>query len=453
MRLSRLRVSPSLLAIFAAFGTAGILIAPGVSANSSATDPTPTQIVWTSVSPSVLSYPGGEVTVKGVLETTTSPPQMIAGASVSVSSLDGATGDSADLFTNSAGQFTWMTNELVPLPITAQFSGDQQYARISSTAKVEAAQLFPTKIVLDPIKPKPIFSPVKVTGTLLMQLPDDSWVPSPYALMQSNQPGLPRTFTDQNGKFAMGAEVDPGHPLIIETSAGLGGTFWWSGDATTGPVVVPMYPDPTSVCGAIGSDFTPSPVGDIGFHIHSCYVDATGAGHDYAGAAQLFFQPAAGGRWTLMTKTQTGDDGMSHVDVSGYLAGGALAAGNWKWVIPAATGFAKSSTGPFAVVITVPTKISGLKFTRSGAKERLTGRLSYRTAGVAAAPVVIEHFSGGHWRNVATVHASSSGGFGYTFSRRLTGRYRVLYRGAALPGAEASFGSFKSTLSGAVRFT
>jgi hypothetical protein len=82
----------------------------------------------------------------------------------------------------------------------------------------------------------------------------------------------------------------------------------------------------------------------------------------------------------------------------------------------------------------------------------LTGRLSYQTAGIAGASVVIEHLSRGHWRNVATVHTSSTGGFAYRFSRRLTGEYRVLYRGAALPGAEASFGSFESTLSGAVHF-
>jgi hypothetical protein len=240
--------------------------------------------------------------------------------------------------------------------------------------------------------------------------------------------------------------VYPGSPLTISAGGG------WSGDATTGPLLLPLSADPTSVCGAIGADFTPAPVADIGFSIHTCYVDAGGAGHSYSGEVQLYFQPADGGSWTLMGTTTTGADGFGHVTVSGYLREGQLAAGNWSWKVPAAPGFAASGTQPFSVVISVPTTITQVRFTRSGAQERLGGRLSYQTAGVPGARVLIEHFSHGRWRQVASVQTNARGRFAYQFGPRRTGLYQIAYRGHALPGAEASDGSFTPALSGVARF-
>ena len=280
-------------------------------------------------------------------------------------------GASASLSTNSAGEFTWTIIEPVPAPVTAQFSGDTQYGASSSTASVTTAQVFPARIVLDPITPAPIFSTITITGTLLMQLPDSSWVPSMYALVQTGDSADQRTFTDQSGKFAVAAVVDPGQPVTISTSPGFGNTFWWSGAATTGPLTLPLSADPTSVCG--GANTPPVPGSAIGFTIHTCYEDATGTGHNYSGLVQLYFQPAAGGSSTLMATATTAADGFAQVTVSGYLPGGGLAAGNWTWVVPAAPGFAASSSGPFAVLITVPTKISGVRFARSGSKAKLAG--------------------------------------------------------------------------------
>jgi hypothetical protein len=282
-----------------------------------------------------------------------------------------------------------------------------------------------------------------------MQLPDGSWVPSPDASVQSEQFGemaYPPTYTDLNGKFSVGAEVYPGSPLAISAGGG------WSGDATTGPLFLPLSADPTWVCGAIGADFTPAPVAGIGFSIRTCSEDATGAEHSYSGEVQMYFQPAGGSSWTLMGATTTGADGYGHVTVSGYLRGGQLAAGNWKWQVPAAPGFAASGTLPFSVVISVPTSISRVRFTRSGAQERLTGRLSFQTAGVPGARALIEHFSHGRWRQVASVQTNASGRFAYQFSPRRTGMYQIVYRGHALPGAEASDGSFTPALSGVARF-
>ena len=270
--------------------------------------------------------------------------------------------------------------------------------------------------------------------------------------MQYYQTAHLGTFTDLNGKFSVDAEVDPGVPMTISTSAGFGGTFWWSGAATTGPFFLPLSADPTWVCGAVGQDVTPAPAGGIGLFMRTCYADAAGVTHNYSGEVRLYFQPAEGGSWTLMATTTTGPDGTGHVTVSGYLTGGKLAAGNWKWVVPAAPGFAASRTSPFPVVISVPTRITGVRFARSGGTERLTGRLSYKTAGVPGATVVIEHFSRHRWRQVATVQTNHSGEFAYRFSPRKTGRYRIAHPISALPGAEASYGSFAPAVSRAARF-
>jgi hypothetical protein len=451
MRLARLGTSAARLAAFAALGTAGLLVAPGGPALAAAATPTPTQIANFTATPTMVSYPDPVIAVSGVLETAESPPQPLPKTLILVFYAQGPGGQALNIFTNSSGQFSFKVTEVVPAPIVVSFGGDSQYGPTSRTANV-TAPVYPAKIVLDPIPPTPAYSIADITGTLLMQLPDNSWVPSPLAPIRYVQGSDLRTFTDQNGRFTISAGAYPGQSVTISTPAPTQDTFWWSGAATTGPFYVPLTVDPTAVCGAIGSDQSPSPADSIGFTIHTCFTDAAGGDFNYAGPVQLFFRPAAGGNWTLMASATTASNGFAHVTVSGYLAGGALAAGSWKWVVPAEPGFGASGSGPFTVVISVPTKISGLRFGLSGTQERLTGRLSYRTAGVARAAVVIKHFVGGRWRNVATVQTSSAGRFAYRFSRRLTGRYRVLYRGAPLPGAEASFGSFESTLSGIVRF-
>lgn len=450
MRLFRLRTSVGRITALAALATVGMLVVPGAAA--SASSPTPTEFVNLSATPSVLSYPGGTVTVSGELEAGGSCPTSFAKAMFAVLVNQGGAGNLAiNVRTDSTCGFSAPITEVVAAPVVLQYSGDSEFAGTSQTVGVTAGQVYPAQIQIDPIKPARAESTVTVHGTVYMDV-NGSSVPSPYAPISYVQQGSFRqTYADQNGQFRISVGAYPGQAVTVSTPASQQ-EFWWSGAYTTAPFYVPLTVDPTAVVN-IGVDQTPSPVGSIGLSIHVVSVDAAGTGSNYSGPVHLFFQPAAGGSWTLMAKATTNANGFVDVTVSGYLSAGALAAGNWKWVVPAEPGFGASGTQPFAVVITVPTKISGLKFARSGAKERLTGRLSYRTAGVADAPVVIQHFSGGHWRNVATVRTSSSGGFAYTFSRRLTGRYRVLYRGAALPGAEASFGSFKSTLSGAVRFT
>lgn len=448
----RLGIASQWVTMFATLGAVGMLTVPA-AAPAAAASTTPTQIVDFTASPSVVSYPDPQITVSGVLETAGSSPQPLAKTMVNLSFPQGADQEGNGVFTDAAGHFRLTTTQVVPAPVVARYLGDALYGASSATASVTAAQVYPAKIVLDPIAPAPVYSIVTVTGTLLMQLPDGSWVPSPDALVQYSQTEADlRTFTDLNGKFAVAAEVDPGVPLTISTTAGFGGTFWWSGAATGGPLFLPLSADPTWVCGAVGTDLTPAPVAGIGFSIHTCYADAAGAKHNYSGEVQLYFQPAGGSSWTLMATTTTRADGFGHVTVSGYLKGGRLAAGNWRWKVPAAPGFDASATLPFPVVISVPTKITGVRFTRSGAQERLTGRLSYQTAGVPSATVLIEHFSRGRWRQVATVRTNASGGFAYQFSRRLTGMYRIAYRRHALPGAEARYGSFAPALSGVADF-
>jgi hypothetical protein len=426
-----------------------MLIASGTSAGAAAPSPTPTQIADLTATPTTVSYPDPVITVSGVLETTGPSPQPRPKTMLNVFYSLGVGGDAFNVKTDSSGRFSFPAPEVVPAPIVVSYAGDSQFGPTSQTANI-TGPVFPAKIVFDTITPVPAESTATVTGTLLMQLPDLSWVPSPDAPVSYVQQGSFRqTYTDQNGQFLVAVGAYPGRAVTVSTPAS-NGDFWWSGGYSAAPFYVPLTVDPTSVVN-IGLDQTPSPAGSIGLNIHVVSADAAGTESQYSGPVQLFFQPASGGTWTLMDRTTT-SDGFAHVTVSGYLAGGAFAAGNWKWVVPAEPGFGASGTQPFAVVISVPTKISGLKFARSGTKERLTGRLGYKTGAVPGAAVVIEHLSRGHWRNLVTVHTSSTGGFAYRFSRRLTGKYRVLYRGAALPGAEASFGRFESTLTGAVHF-
>jgi hypothetical protein len=429
-----------------ALGAAGVLTGPAATAAGD----TPTQIVDFVASPSAVSYPSPEITVSGVLETTGSQP--LAKTWVNVSYPQGAGTAGASALTDATGHFRLPIAQVVPAPVEATYLGDSVYGASSATASVTAAQVFPAKIVLDPIAPAPRYTNVTVTGTLLMQLPGGSWVPSPDALVRYDQTALLSTFTDPNGKFAIGAEVLPGDPLSISAPAGFGGTFWWSGAASSGPLFLPLSADPTWVCGAVGADTTPAPAAGIGFGIHTCYEDAAGATHNYSGAVQLYFQAAGGSSWTQMAATTTGTDGFGHVSVSGYLNGGGLAAGNWKWTVPARSGFAASDSQAFPVVISVPTKITGARVARSGGTERLTGRLSFKTAGVSGATVLIEHLSRHGWRQVAKVQTKSGGQFAYQFSSQMTGRYRVVFRGSALSGAEARFGSFAPSVSRAVRF-
>jgi hypothetical protein len=453
MRHMRLRIASAWLTAFVTLGAIGLLTVPtATQASGAAAAATPTQIVNFTAAPSVVSYPNPQITVSGVLETTGLSPQPLARTMLTLWFAQGAGAEAYNVKTDAAGRFKLVTTQVVPAPVVATYYGDPPlYGASSATANLTAAQVYPANVVLDPIAPAPVYSTVAVHGTLLMQLLDGSWVPSPDAPVQFDQTAFLHTFTDINGRFSIVAEAYPGHPLTISTSAGLGGTFWWSGATTAGPLFLPLSADPISVCGAIGADVTPAPAAGIGFTIHTCYVDATGAGHNYSGKVRLYFQPAAGGSRTRVSAATTGADGFAHVTVSGYLPGGGLAAGNWNWVVPAAPGFAAADTGPFPVVISVPTKITGVRFSRSGAKERLNGSLSYRTAGVPGAAVVIEHFRSGRWRQVAIVRTNAKGQFAYRFSRRLTGQYRIAYRGSALPGAEARYGSFVPTLSQVAR--
>lgn len=113
--------------------------------------------------------------------------------------------------------------------------------------------------MLAPISPTPVYSNVLITGTLLMQLPDGSWVPSPLAPITYVQGTNSSTVTDQSGRFTVFAGAYQGQPVTISTPTPTQDTKWWSGAATTGPFHVPLTVDPTSVCGAIGSDQSPSP--------------------------------------------------------------------------------------------------------------------------------------------------------------------------------------------------
>lgn len=401
-----------------------------------------------SVSPATISYPGPQaVTVSGVLETTGSPPQPLASQQVLLSYTIGLGQYASDVETGSGGQFSGKITLPAPAPITAGFTGTGGYASSSATAGVLPAQVYPAKIQLDPITAGPIWSNQTITGTLVMQLPDGSRVPSPYAMID---PTGTLFFTNAQGQFSIPAEVDPGTPVTITAGTG----FAWSGSATAGPFFMPLKPEPTWFCGPVGADFPVSPVADIGFGIHVCYETASGATENYSGLERLYFQPARGGSWQLMATTRTTAQGRAHVTISGYLADGQLAAGRWKWVAPGSAQFAGSASQPFGVVIAVPTRIDGIRIVRRSGRQYLAGRLGYLRNGraVTGARITVQRRAGRRWRQVAIVRTSSRGAFSYLLRGRLRGRYRALYRGGRLPGAQWRYGSFDRTVSGPVLF-
>jgi len=420
-----------------------VVIAPaGASALTS------TQIVSASVSPATISYPGPEtVTVSGILETTGPAPEPLAGQQVLLSYTIGLGQYASTVETGSGGRFSGQVTLPAPAAIIAGFSATDGYASTSATVGVHPAQVYPAKIELDPINPGPIWSYRAITGTLLMQLPSGSWVPSPYALME---PTGTLFFTDANGRFSIPAEVIPGNPVTVTSESG----FAWSGTATVGPFYMPLKPEPTWFCGPVGPDIPVSPVADVGFGIHVCYETASGGTINYSGLARLYFQPASGGSWRFMASTRTAADGSAHVTVSGYLPTRQLAAGRWKWVAPGSAQFAGSTSQPFAVVITVPTRIDEVNIRRRGRREYLDGRLGYLKHGgpIARARILVERRAGRHWRRAAILRTSDGGTFGYLLRGRPHGRYRAVYSGGHLPGAQAQYGSFERAVSGSVLF-
>lgn len=401
-----------------------------------ASGPAATQLLL-SAAPGTVSYPGAQVTVSGVLETAGTSPQPLANEQVALSFRGSP---DVTLRTDASGQFSWTEQLTEPGVFGARFAGDTGYSQSSAGAYVYPDQVYPARIVLDPIPAAGYLATVAVTGTVQLQLPGGSWVPSPGAAVSDQCPAFTQVSTDASGTFQLPVEAEPSATCTITATGGLA----WSGDAVTPRVVVPLTAFPTWFCHATGPDVSPSPAGQIGIGTGICYEDSGGGTHSYPGEeARLYFQAPPAGPWQLMATVKTDVNGLAHATVSGFLPGGALAAGNWKWETPGSAQYLSSYAGPFSVLISVPTRQRGTAISWRGRHAALVGTLAYLTRGgpVTGATVVIEHYHHG-WQRAGTALTSASGAFRFALNTRLTGSYRVMYRGGRLPGAQAPYGSF-----------
>lgn len=427
-----------------------LAVVPSLPAQAQAQTPTNLK-VW--VTPKQVSYTNRTVTVSGTLETAATPAQPVPGAVVSLVIPDQGT---VAVKVTASGKFSYLDPKVVvPGEIEASYAGSASYAPASSSALLKPASVLPARIVIGAITPVPYLHVATVTGTVQMQLPGGSWVPSPGAsVLPSDQcdGAVLQQSAGIDGGFTFAVWADPTSTCTVTTTASLSS---WSGDATSARVVVPLAAFPVYSCGPLGPDENPSPVRDIGFAVHLCYEDSAGGVRNYAGRpVQLYYQAPAGGSARLMATVRTSARGVAQADVSGYLPHGGLAAGEWIWEATASAHYMGLSTRPFGAVITVPTRLRGTRIRTRHHRSRLTGRLTYRRrhGPVAGARVIIERRRHRHWRRAGTALTNARGVYRFRLRRRLTGRYRVLFRGAPLPGAQASFGTFLRSRSRVTRF-
>jgi hypothetical protein len=451
----------------AAAGLTVAALSAGTGLADSAATPTPTQLTLT-VSPSTVSYPGpATVTLSGVLETTGATPQGLVGQQVQLTYFYGPHAAALLSATTGSGGAFSVTETVADLPggvfvpgsFTDEFDGTAQYAQAGGQEVwPQPAQQFPAKIVLNPISPVPYLGSTEVTGQVLMQLPDQSWVPSPYAEVQfssdnpsscrpvDDQPVVGVNYADANGDFSLPIDANPGSDQCSVSSTS-SGRYQWSAAATAVAVTVPLVADPTEF---VNVDIpSPQPVNVLTMEARVASLTATDQAPVYRGPVQLQFRPAGGSIWTVLATTSAGSDGWADFTVIGYLHDGALAAGDWRFVIvPESAAYIGSSIPAIPVVVTVPTHVSARIHGR-----KITGALAYLARGgtLGHARVAIQKLVDGHWRNVASVLTTASG----DYSARLhsAGTYRAWYNGGKLPGAQANYGSFDRSWSKAARLT
>jgi len=447
MRLADLRAP---LVVLASAASAATVALPASAAIAQAQ--VPTQIVLTAA-PNPISGPSIEVTISGVLETTGQASQPIARQSVSLT----LWGTEQWFITDATGAFSEQQQVPALGVVTANFAGTAAYGPASASVRLTGTQGLPTRLKLNPIAPAAPLSQTVVTGTVQIQESGGTWAPASFAAVRDACPTPGSATADASGRFILPVEADPGAACTVTVSGEQAGPVWdtWYEDAVSGQVTVPLSTYPVWLCGTSGPTVSPSPVGTIGLATRACYQDSAGGVHPYPDAAiDLYFLAPRSGHWRLMARSSTAADGSAQVTVSGYLPGGGLAAGRWRFVIPAAghyLGTGAKSPG-FGVTITVPATLSRPAISRSGGRIALRGRLGYpRNGTISGATVTIERYRSGRWHAVGTTRTSARGWFRFRLAARATGRYRASYAGGPLPGAQAAYGSFLPAVGAAVR--
>lgn len=409
-----------------------------------------------------IDYSHRQVTIQGTLQTVVpagQTPQGISGEPVQLT-LEAAGGRFAvplgQVTTDGSGHFSLTSALPVPGLVVPQFAGDSTYAPNSGrtmeyyrNVATLAATDFPAKITVDPITPTTLGSKIAITGEVTMQLPDGTWVPSPFEPVgYTCGPG----WTDINGRFSVPVTVSMPSQCVLNT---VNGDSWgWSGPAIS-MVTITLSVHPTAVHAFSATSSYPQPIGNMGFAGDAEYQIEDGYWSSYPNAAaELFCQPAGSKKWLLVAKTTGPVYGVVSFDhISGYLPGGLLGAGGWQLRLPAAPGYQASQSAVYYASVTVPTWLNNVAVKRTGHHALLTGVLDdhHRTGPIASQRVFLYRQASRHsgWQRVAAVKTGATGKFSFTLTGRPSGRYRVTYLGARFAG---SLGTYLTSTSRAIRY-
>lgn len=452
--------STRVLAVAAAALTLAAVPAGRGLADTSAA-PTPTQITL-AVSPSTVAYPGPQtLTLSGVLETLGGTPQGLAGQTIQLSYFYAQYDESiGSVTTGAGGAFSWtgtLPNEpgaqFVPGSLTAVFDGSAQYVQAGDQVWPQPAQQFPARIALTPIQAAKFMSTVNVTGQVQMQV-GGQWVPSPYAeigLAAGTDPyACPSAtsewgYADANGDFSLPVVADPASDQCTIVTRPTGNEYQWSlPDASPVAVSIPLIASPTWVVDL--SAPSPQTAPSLQIMTRIFYLPANDKAQVYLGPVQLQYQAPGATTWARIA-TGSPVRGWTTFTESAFGRHGSIRAGHWRLVVrPESPKYLGTNSGPFPIAVNVPTQVSARLTGR-----KLTGDLAYlpRGGAIARAAVEIQKLTGGRWRDVASAVTNHVGR--YSVRLHSAGTYRVVYGGAKLPGAQASYGSFTRAQSKAVR--
>jgi hypothetical protein len=419
-----------------------VAAAPAVVGAQAATL-TGTRIVFSPPGETV-SYLDRQVTFAGTLETAVPSgqvAQVLPDEPVQVTFDPGVRGIDlpiADVTTDANGQFTVTTTVPVPGLIVATFAGDASYRAGIGEASAHVAPgaaALPARITFGPVAPAPAYSTVTVAGQVSMQLPDGTWVPSPYAPVEPiggtdvSWQGL----ADADGQFTETFKAFPGSPLQMYTSA-YGGD--WSGDAFSPDLFVPLTTLPTQA-----QDVTPSEVSvTANMTLNSVvqYMDDTGQWQPAPGAtAQLAFQPGCSGGMVPAATAVGAATGLLTFHVPGYLVHGAPDVGCWQVRVPQQGAYLASRSDDVRVTADIPVSLNNVKLRWSRGRAWLSGTLDRAVGRTSLAHRLITVYlgRGRGWTRVGpAVRTGASGSFSFSLAGWPRGYYQARFAGSPFPG-------------------
>ncbi len=424
----------------------GAALITTATATASAQQLTPTRIVIAK--PGSLTFPNPKVTINGTLETVPpsgQSPQPIPNEPVNLVLTwehGQASKSVGTVTTDNSGNFTATVTVSQPGAILATFASAGSYGRGRGGVGLVVGQLMPARIMVDPIQPVPDGSVASVTGQVLMQLPDSSWVPAPYAPIATSgcSPRM-NGWADSNGRFTAQVTANPDAHCAFYSQGDAGDS--WATAAISAWVYVPLTTFPVRL-----QYFGPAvlinnrvPANNIVLSGFSYYEDSTGTLHGYPQAhVQLYFQPIGSSTWSLMATTIAGSDGIFQFPrISGYLPHGRLATGLWKAVVPASGPYLSSYAVNDGVVLAVPTWMRGVRVRSIRRHLYLTGSLDYLPHGgpLHGVTVILQATgSGGGLHRVSSERTNANGIFSFRLPRVTRGNpvgYDVYYPGGGLP--------------------